>query len=472
MKSTAVYGPPGTGKTTWMMDRVSELVKDGYNPNEIMYISFTKAATSEVLRRMGIKTSSTVSTIHSACYRLLGLSGSSIVNFHRLMKFGSKIGIPFKGNSDDTNETMEIGDMYLALYSLARNKMISASQAYDESDRPGSEAEFSFFMQSYDSWRESNGLIDFVDMLEKYKSNPREHKCKVIFIDESQDLSPLQWAVIDELINSVNVEHVFIAGDDDQAIYEWAGADPHGMATFENKYGSQRVVLAKSWRVPASVHEVVTDISSKIVTRVDKKYDPRDDEGDVFWPEMFEPTEQKDGFILCRSHSIKQEAEKLLIERRIPYNSIGGGLPGPFGCKAAKAIRAWKRYKDTKALNAKDLEYMIAAAIDRVRVDLIGGYPQAVLKEDPYTIFKIPLIFNDYFKDVDIFSDPKITTSTIHASKGKEADQVTVITDWPGRVEAGYVLNPDAEHRVWYVATSRAKKVLRITSLGGSGYVI
>jgi superfamily I DNA/RNA helicase len=396
MESTAVYGPPGTGKTTWMMDRVAQFVAEGYKPGEIMYMSFTKAAAGEVLKRMGVKSSKTVSTIHSACYRLLGLAGASVITYSKLLKFGGAIGVPFKGNSDDAQETMEVGDMYLALYSLARNKLTNYLEVYGDSDRPGSEAEFAYFVESYNSWRESNGLIDFTDMLEKYESDQREHGCRIIFIDEAQDLSPLQWSVVEGLCNQSTVEHVFIAGDDDQAIFEWAGADPHGMAWFEEKYEADRIVLGQSYRIPASVHTIVNDISGRMETRVSKEFKPRDEDGDVFYSEMFEPTDQKDGFILCRSHSIKQKAEKLLIERRIPYNSEGGGLPGPFGCKAAKAIRAWKRYKDSKALGAKDLESMIAAAIDRVRVDLIAGDHKSILKEDPFSVFKVPLIFHDY----------------------------------------------------------------------------
>jgi superfamily I DNA/RNA helicase len=470
MKATAVYGPPGTGKTTWMMDRVAALIKDGYDPQDIMYLSFTKAAAGEVLKRMGVRTSNTVSTIHSACYRMLELGGSSVINYSKLMKFGQTIGIPFKGNTDDQMETMEVGDMYLAMYSLARNRLTPFHQTYEESDRPGSEAEFTYFVESYNSWRESNGLIDFTDMLEQYHDEPVEHRCKVVFVDEAQDLSALQWSVIRGITGQPQVEHVFIAGDDDQAIYEWAGADPHGMVAFEEEYTGERVVLGQSYRVPATVHEVVTGISARIENRVPKEYKPRDEPGDVIWAGIFEPTHQKEGFILCRSHSIKQKAERLLIERRVPYMSEGGGLPGPFDCKAAKAIRAWKRYKDSGKLSPKDLEMMIAAATDSVRADLVGGDHKAVLREDPNKIFRIPAMFVDYFRDVDIHVQPKLTTGTIHSSKGREADQVTVITDWTGRVEAGYAMNPDQELRVWYVATSRAKKLLRLASLGEGGF--
>lgn len=470
MKATAVYGPPGTGKTTWMMNKVAELIKSGYNPADIMYLSFTKAAASEVLRRMGVKTSDTVSTIHSACYRLLNLSGASVVNYRKLMDFGHQIGMPFSGKSDDAVEVMEIGDQFLSLYSLARNRLATNEEEYERSDRPGSWSEFQYFFESYDSWKEANGLIDFTDMLENYQNDPRSHGCKIIFVDESQDLSPLQWEVIREMADMEGVEEVFIAGDDDQAIFEWAGANPHGMEEFEEQYSAQRVVLDRSYRIPSEVHRIVTGISARISHRVGKSYQPRDEVGTVVYDEIFEPSSQTEGYILCRSHSIKQKVEKELIHRRTPFLSEGGGLPGPFGCKAAKAIRAWKRYKDSGVLTATDLDAMSAAAIERVRGDMIAGDRTSILGEDPLKIFKIPLVFLDYFRDVDIYTQPKLTTMTIHGSKGREADEVTIITDWPPRVQAGFLLNPDQEHRVWYVATSRAKHKLRVAGLGESGY--
>lgn len=472
MQTEAVYGPPGTGKTTYMMNSVEKLIRSGYLPSEIMYLSFTKAAAGEVLKRMGVRTSSTVSTIHSACYRLLNLAGSQVIAYRHLMQFSAIVGIPFKGNSDDAQETMELGDQYLALQQLARSRLQPWEQTYEDSDRPGTEDEFRYFVESYDSWRESNGLIDFTDMLEQYTSSQETHGCKVIYVDEAQDLSPLQWQVIRDFVNQDSVERCIIAGDDDQSIFEWAGADPHGMVTFEEEHKAERTILTQSWRVPAMVHEIVVGISSQIQTRVDKPYKPRDALGQVLWSEMFEPTDQKEGYILCRTHSIKEKLQKLLIERRVPFLAEGGGLPGPFSSKAAKAVRAWKRYKDTGRLQPKDLELMIAAANDRVRGDLVGGDKTSILKEDPMRIFRMPHIFLDYFRDVDIHEEPQLTTMTIHNSKGREADEVTVIQDWTGRVEAGFVKNPDQEHRTWYVATSRAKKVLRLTGLGESGYVI
>lgn len=472
MKSTAIYGPPGTGKTTWMMNKISELLTQGYSASDIMYLSFTKAATGEALRRMGLKRSDTVSTIHSACYRMCGMSGAAVVTYAKLKKFSELVGIPFKGNSDDSMETMELGDMFLSLHSLARNRMNAMHDEYEQSSRPGSWNDFSYFVESYDEWKRSNGLIDFTDMLERYSQDPVEHPCRVVFIDESQDLSPLQWKVIDEIVTMPGVELVFFAGDDDQAIYEWAGADPHGMAVFEEKHDARRVVLDQSYRIPNSVHKVVMSIAQLMDRRVEKKYSPRDEEGEVINMDLYDPQRQSEGFVLCRTHSIKQKVERMLIEDRIPFLSDGGGLPGPFSCKGAKAIRAWKRYKDSGNLSQADLESMIAGAMDKVRADLIAGDHKSILGMDPMRSFKLPYAFLDYFRDVDIFTNPRLVTSTIHASKGREAPYVTLITDWTGRVAAGMSMNPDAEHRVWYVGASRAKQTLCLTSVGEPGYFV
>lgn len=472
MDATAIFGPPGTGKTTWMMTELENLIKAGYDVKDIMYLSFTKAAAGEVLRRMGIKRSDTVSTIHSACYRLLSLGGSSVVDYNKLRTFGHKIGISFKGNSDDAQETMELGDQYLSIYSLARNREHEFQDTYLDSDRPGDQGQFEFFQESYDDWKDANGIIDFTDMLSMYRDDVKNHGCKVIFIDESQDLSPLQWSVIRGMVDQHTVERVYFAGDDDQAIFEWAGADPHGMAKFMDDYTAGKIVLDKSYRLPKLIHSKVVEIGSRIDKRVEKGYYPRSADGEIIYEELFEPTRQKEGFILARSHSIKQAAERLLIERRIPFIAEGGGLPGPFGCKAAKAIRAWKRYKDTKVLTNVDYEAMVASAVDRVRGDLVAGDRTSILNEDPIRIFKVPIVFQQYFREVDIHSDPLLTSMTIHGSKGREANEVTLITDWPPRVENGAMVNPDAEARVWYVGASRAREKLRVTSLGGSCYDI
>ena len=59
-------------------------------------------------------------------------------------------------------------------------------------------------------------------------------------VDEAQDLSPIQWKMYDIL--KKNSKHIILAGDDDQAIYGWAGAD---VARFQSE-PAKDIILPQS----------------------------------------------------------------------------------------------------------------------------------------------------------------------------------------------------------------------------------
>jgi len=83
----------------------------------------------------------------------------------------------------------------------------------------------------------------------------------VVFIDEAQDLSPIQWKMYNLI--KANSKIVILAGDDDQAIYGWAGAD---VKRFQDEPAKEKV-LPKSYRVPIKVQQVAYTIISQIETR-------------------------------------------------------------------------------------------------------------------------------------------------------------------------------------------------------------
>ena len=62
----------------------------------------------------------------------------------------------------------------------------------------------------------------------------------------------------------------------------------------------------------------------------------------------------------------------------------------------------------------------------------------------------------------DFSKEPRIRVSTIHQAKGGECDNVVVLLDLGKLVYKSYTKNPDDEHRVFYVAVTRAKQNLYI----------
>jgi superfamily I DNA/RNA helicase len=69
MQVHALYGPPGTGKTTELLRRVKTIRDSGVQAERVAFVSFTRAAASEALSRLGLKRSDNVSTIHAMAFR-------------------------------------------------------------------------------------------------------------------------------------------------------------------------------------------------------------------------------------------------------------------------------------------------------------------------------------------------------------------------------------------------------------------
>lgn len=472
MKTFAIYGPPGCGKTTEMLRRVEE-AKTRYKASEICFLSFTKAGASEALKRLGIARSDKICTIHSLMFRLTNCTGAAVVDSYKLRKFGEKTGFRFRGQSNDTGEQMEVGDQYISVLSKAVNRCGTLRDEYHASDRPGDWAGFEFFCRSYADWKQANGYVDFNDMLSGYLKHPSRHGSAVIFVDEAQDLSNLQWAVIEQMIKMEGVEEVHIAGDDDQAIYEWSGANTHGMAEFESRHDADRSILSQSWRVPASVHVHAMNVVNTISSRIAKKYLPRPEKGIVRRMSNFDPKSLKHGddtLILCRNYVTRKSMEDELIRHRIPYRNEGG-LPGLFGSRIAEGIRVFRKLQEGKSVTQSELDKIIAVADDRTRKEVQTKELGPMLKRGFIRSLVIPAHLIDFYRDADMASEPTIRLSTIHSAKGREADHVILHTGLTQKTLLDMDHNPDAEARVWYVGVTRSRFKLDILE-GDSGYGI
>ena len=71
---------------------------------------------------------------------------------------------------------------------------------------------------------------------------------------------------------------VWVAGDDDQAIFGWAGAD---VDSFIN-YDAEEIPLTKSERVPSIIQQSALDVINRIQdNRIDKEYFPKSETGEI-----------------------------------------------------------------------------------------------------------------------------------------------------------------------------------------------
>jgi DNA helicase II / ATP-dependent DNA helicase PcrA len=469
MRVEAVYGPPGTGKTTELLRRVQEAREAGVQAERVAFVSFTRAAAHEALSRLGLKRSDNVSTIHSMAFRQLRLRQAQVVDTAKLREFSTILGIPVVGKSPEDDEERADGDFYLDILNNARATFTNPAMAYDLSDRPGTRAEFDLFVRSYADWKSTYGYYDFSDMLERAVQRRVSLDAEVIFVDEAQDLSPLQWQVVDHFCR--RSDEVHIAGDDDQAIYTWAGADPHGMASFCEKHGGHSQVLSVSHRLPVAVYEKSQALIRRVLRRVDKKFSSKGHLGLVRLHGSINSVDidpATDTLLLARTHSVLREVERTLIDKRVPYLRESG-RPGMYQNKIANAIRAFNKLADGQRLTDGERNSLWTQALPEVKRALDSGDTKSVVARPFYMQLDIPARVVDFYMDADLHATPQLRLSTIHSAKGMEAEHVVLLTDLTTRVQQTAEASPDDEVRVFYVGLTRSKNVLDIVE-GYNGY--
>jgi len=481
VKRTAIFGPPGTGKTTKLLEIIEQELAAGIDPNEIAFVSFTNAAVNEAKRRTAKKFKLKVKdmfwfrTIHSLCFQLSRLPGQQVVSAYDLKVFAQihRV-IEFSGNPRKKKR----GDVALEAYNLARTAQISLKDAWMKST-DWVVHDFSImedFVAAYEEWKAATGRIDFQDMIDNYLHRPISPDITVSIIDEVQDLNGQQWDVIEQTFK--NSERQYVAGDDDQSIYAWSGSRVDKMLAYP---ADEKIILHQSYRCPRKVHSVANIILSRIKQRQPKEWMPRDAAGEfkMYGDYMFVPfNKHKDEtwFVLARS-------DFMLDDVRWWLKSIGEIYKDENGIsinnRIARKIMTIVKLQRGEAVSADSLRKSVwDSKLDYNVLDFVHlpSKGNVTAKEagvelkgvDPIETFS-RMIGNtdevDYYQRAfgihkDLAAMPKIELSTIHKAKGREADNVVVILDQTGNILDAASLDPDNEHRNWYVAVTRAKKRL------------
>jgi superfamily I DNA/RNA helicase len=136
------------------------------------------------------------------------------------------------------------------------------------------------FARPWGEWKQALHLVDFTDLLElalarcpTAPGNPA-----VIVVDEGQDLSRLQLAVVRQW--GMSAKHLLVALDDDQSILTFAGADPDAF-TDPNAAVYFEKTLSQSYRIPRSHHALSQCWIQQVSRRKPKIYQPRAVEGEL-----------------------------------------------------------------------------------------------------------------------------------------------------------------------------------------------
>lgn len=437
METFVIYGPPGTGKTNFLFNIASQ------NKGSDLFVTFTKSGVSEIKKRMGQSCNAT--TLHALAYKSVGAKPDQILTDYDLVEFAAKYGYSFSFEDPATAYIQTESDVFLSQY----NKNKAAFITNNDNKYRCFESELNDFMSK-------KGIIDFNDLLTKATLQGNFGKINRLFIDEAQDLSNLQWRFVDMLIKQCSPSEVYVAGDDDQAIYEWAGASPHGMEIFSDKYNSEVIVLKKSQRIPKTVHGLATQISSRIQERKEKPYSPNDNIGCVLRSNILRRIDfSGDTFVLYRCHAMRTEIVHYLINAGIVFDTLNG-LSGPLKHPAVQSAQLWHKIKNNSNIKPTitqraQISRYLNSGTDNI-FDALDGNISGTLMNYLYRIKFDPAI--EYA--------PSVKLSTIHGVKGKEADNVVILDDAaPSGIKSDSI---DSELRVFYVGVTRSRENLTVFS--------
>ena len=454
------YGPPGTGKTHKLINRAKAYVRIGTPLHKIGYFAFTRKAAKEAKERMPIDEKKLVhfQTLHSFAFNTLGLQEENIMQPYHYEELGKKLGIRVK-YTDKYNEEethfLTCNDPYFQMIGRAINRDVSIREEFDRNEHDRKEIQWHTLKHIHDNllkYKESAGLYDFNDIINKVL--PKVPKYDVVFVDEAQNLSPLQWKLYDKLKEKSKV--IYLAGDDDQAIFAWAGAD---VKRFVEEPAKERV-LEKSRRVSLCVQlESSFPIGKIRGVRKEKFYLARDYHGKSVYISNLGQVDLNKGkwLILSRTKSQLLELMKEVRKRNLYYQTNKGKSYKVGIYKAALAYTKWCQDESIDDQEIKYIkEYIPHAKFwnkDRKWYDVFTAAPE---KERTY-------IRNMLENEENLNEDARIFLSTIHAIKGGEGDNVILALHQGDKIQKSIKRSSDKrdeEHRVWYVGITRARNNL------------
>ena len=533
-KKIRIAGPPGTGKTTKLVEIYYDHLIDKYSPADIIVISHTNTAANHIRDKIYsdesiqeyqektgneifrlIKQSKetlkeNVSTIHKFCKdRVLGDSFliedyEILINIHELFNkhtFGKNfqgVDLLFKKHPFFKFMSMarDNGKNFLDYYRSLTYKE-KEEYKYEPEELIDLEKKYTAFKNNEKINDRSRSILDFQDMVEKFSDNEQtsEEVCaniKVLIVDEAQDSSVIQRKA--EKVMSKNVEYFYKAGDPDQSIFEFAGADPD---SFHKEFARPEIELEQGHRCPRLVNEYCKDIIKPIWQHYNysRVWKPREENGLIVEGEIFEMSDlAQDPFASELRNRILNTSEDFVFTYRgneptnmISYlKELGMPIKVPKNAKLKfkyptaeinnhRAFLSLSRGENVSLAKIKSMLKSVApqylASDKNIEDEDRGSYDKKWLVENKYLVSGVmdtddfqlinkinSIIEKNYIRKIvnnnrDL-GDKRIFLENIHTIKGKEFDNVVLDMTLTNE-EEDFV-----KRRMAFVACSRAKKTL------------
>tara|TARA_R100000322_G_scaffold118579_1_gene76644 strand:+ start:1058 stop:2701 length:1644 start_codon:yes stop_codon:yes gene_type:complete len=503
-RTLKIFGPPGTGKTHTLIERIlKKHLRLGTAPQQIAFLSFTnKAVNTAIKRALDAFPNYTdedfyrFKTLHTYCRRYFEEEVFDPKDC--MIDYALQTKIVKRSDTRLSDDNFTYKDWSLGVYSKSRNLLMSPIECYkQETYKRDSLDVFLRKINTYEHYKKGGGqksFIDFDDMIQRAIDEVDFPPLDILILDEAQDCTPLQWSVIFKMVDKV--ERIYLAGDDDQGIYKWNGADPK---YFTDYFPGRRYKLRKTRRFGAAIHKFSQIIRRGILDSVEKDYEPGDSDSYVKSYLSFKeiPFEKEKGtwFILGRINSAVNELRMLAKDAGLYYKDNKDTKC--FDVKQWDAIKAWTKISNGKEINKIEAQNMYKFIRELNNSDFRTD--KFWLKEPDYKTYDFKSlkewcglsleddtqhkhwwwILRRNFKpqqtrnflrllrrygQKQLDEDPKIIIDTIHSVKGDEADNVLLYSkgNYPSNFHTKNKEGKTNERKVWYTGSTRARKSLHL----------
>ena len=351
----------GSGKTRVLTHRIAYLIEEaGVNPWNIMAITFTNKAASEMRERVDKivdfgSESIWVSTFHSTCVRILR-------RYIDRIGFGTNFSIydteDQKSVMKDVCRRLQIDTkiykekVLLAQISKAKDEMITPDEFELNAAGDFAKKKIAMVYREYQKQLKSNNALDFDDLLMKtvelFRLCPDvlesyQNRFRYIMVDEYQDTNSVQFAFIRLLADKYR--NLCVVGDDDQSIYKFRGANIRNILDFEKVFEEATVIkLEQNYRSSQNILDAANGVIHNNHGRKEKSLWTEQEAGESIGFEQFDTAFEEAEYIvgdirhrvdmgeggynqfaiLYRTNAQSRLFEEKFVTANIPYKIVGG----------------------------------------------------------------------------------------------------------------------------------------------------
>ena len=356
----------GSGKTRVLTSRIAYILEMGVEPSQILALTFTKKAASEMKERIAVMVGE-----KKARRLYMGTFHSVFIRF--LRGFSESLGYPSTFTIYDTSDSVSAiktclkelkldEKIYkpkdvLSRISMAKNNLVTAG-AYRrnatamQNDAAAKKPMICDIYQLYSDKCRQAGVMDFDDILLNMNILLRDDpaalesiagRFRYIMVDEYQDTNFAQYLILKKL--SQYHKNLCVVGDDSQSIYAFRGAKIENILNFKKDYPEHHIFrLEQNYRSTKVIVEAANSLIAKNSARIPKECYSMGEQGEKIrliqaYTEQEEAlliassivsrihsehAEYQDFAILYRTNAQSRALEEALRKRNLPYQIFSG----------------------------------------------------------------------------------------------------------------------------------------------------